>query len=33
MTAAMVHGLFHVAIKTANLEATRRFYAGVLGLL
>ncbi|WP_249222619.1 VOC family protein [Noviherbaspirillum sp. L7-7A] len=33
MTAAMVHGLFHVAIKTADLDATRRFYTGVLGLL
>ena len=30
---ATIHGLFHVAIKTANLEATRRFYIGVLGLV
>ena len=33
MTAAVVHGLFHAAIKTADLNATRRFYTGVLGLL
>ena len=32
MNAAMVHGLFHAAIKTANLAATRRFYVDVLGL-
>jgi catechol 2,3-dioxygenase-like lactoylglutathione lyase family enzyme len=30
---AAIHGLFHVAIKTANLEATRRFYIDVLGLV
>jgi catechol 2,3-dioxygenase-like lactoylglutathione lyase family enzyme len=30
---ASIHGLFHVAIKTANLEATRRFYIEVLGLV
>ena len=30
---ATIHGLFHVAIKTANLEATRRFYIEVLGLV
>lgn len=29
---AFVHGLFHVAIKTADLEATRRFYTEVIGL-
>lgn len=28
----MIHGLFHVAIKTANLALTRRFYLDVLGL-
>lgn len=32
MTGALVHGLFHAAIKTVDLEATRRFYTGVLGL-
>ncbi|GAN77893.1 VOC family protein [Acidisphaera rubrifaciens] len=31
MTAAIT-GLFHVAIKTADLAATRRFYCDVLGL-
>lgn len=30
---ATVFGLFHVAIKTADLEATRAFYIGTLGLL
>jgi catechol 2,3-dioxygenase-like lactoylglutathione lyase family enzyme len=30
---AAIHGLFHVAIKTANLAATRRFYIDVLGLV
>ena len=30
---AAIHGLFHVAIKTANLAATRRFYIEVLGLV
>jgi catechol 2,3-dioxygenase-like lactoylglutathione lyase family enzyme len=30
---AAIHGLFHVAIKTANLDATRRFYIDVLGLV
>ena len=29
---ATITGLFHVAIKTADLEATRRFYVEVLGL-
>jgi catechol 2,3-dioxygenase-like lactoylglutathione lyase family enzyme len=28
----MIVGLFHVAIKTSNLEATRTFYCDVLGL-
>lgn len=27
-----ITGLFHVAIKAASLEATQRFYCGVLGL-
>jgi catechol 2,3-dioxygenase-like lactoylglutathione lyase family enzyme len=30
---AFVHGLFHVAIKTGDLTATRRFYTEVIGLL
>jgi catechol 2,3-dioxygenase-like lactoylglutathione lyase family enzyme len=30
---AAIHGLFHVAIKTADLQATRRFYIDVLGLV
>lgn len=30
--AACVHGLFHVAIKTGDLAATRRFYTEVIGL-
>jgi catechol 2,3-dioxygenase-like lactoylglutathione lyase family enzyme len=29
---AHIHGLFHVAIKTADLNATRRFYIDVIGL-
>lgn len=29
---AMTHGLFHLAIKTADLEATRAFWTGVIGL-
>ena len=29
---ATVHGLFHIAIKTADLDATRRFWTGVMGL-
>lgn len=29
---ALVQGLFHVAVKTANLEATRAFYTHVIGL-
>jgi catechol 2,3-dioxygenase-like lactoylglutathione lyase family enzyme len=29
---ATVHGLFHIAIKTSDLEATRAFYVDVIGL-
>lgn len=29
---ALVHGLFHVAVKTADLDATRAFYTRVIGL-
>jgi catechol 2,3-dioxygenase-like lactoylglutathione lyase family enzyme len=29
---AFTHGLFHLAIKTADLEATRAFWLGVIGL-
>lgn len=29
---AAIHGLFHIAIKTADLHATRRFYLDVIGL-
>ncbi|MFZ3117775.1 MAG: glyoxalase [Variovorax sp.] len=32
MNTAITHGLFHLAIKTANLEATRAFWVGVIGL-
>ena len=32
MNAAITHGLFHLAIKTANLDATRAFWTGVIGL-
>src|SRR6202045_5455068 len=36
MTAALplatVHGLFHIAIKTDNLAATRKFYTDIIGL-
>jgi catechol 2,3-dioxygenase-like lactoylglutathione lyase family enzyme len=28
----IISGLFHVAIKTNDLDATRAFYCGVLGL-
>lgn len=28
----VINGLFHIAIKTSNLEATRAFYCQVLGL-
>lgn len=31
-TAALTHGLFHLAIKTADLGATRAFWMGVIGL-
>lgn len=29
---AAIHGLFHVAIKTSNLDATRAFWCDVVGL-
>lgn len=29
---AVVTGLFHVAVKTSNLDATEKFYCGVIGL-
>src|ERR1700738_2301292 len=29
---AMVHGLFHIAIKTDDLAATRRFWTDIIGL-
>ncbi len=29
---ATVHGLFHIAIKTSDLEATRVFWRDVIGL-
>jgi catechol 2,3-dioxygenase-like lactoylglutathione lyase family enzyme len=29
----MILGLFHVAIRTADLDATRAFYTGVLGMV
>src|SRR2546429_9331740 len=29
---ATVHGLFHIAIKTDNLAATRRFWTDIIGL-
>ena len=32
MNTAITHGLFHLAIKTANLDATRAFWVGVIGL-
>ena len=32
MSAALTHGLFHLAIKTADLGATRAFWTGVIGL-
>jgi catechol 2,3-dioxygenase-like lactoylglutathione lyase family enzyme len=31
-TSALVHGLYHVAIKTSNLEATRAFWCDIVGL-
>lgn len=32
LPSAALHGLFHIAIKTADLEATRLFYRDVIGL-
>jgi catechol 2,3-dioxygenase-like lactoylglutathione lyase family enzyme len=32
MAQALTHGLFHLAIKTANLARTRAFWVGVIGL-
>jgi catechol 2,3-dioxygenase-like lactoylglutathione lyase family enzyme len=32
LPSAGVHGLFHLAIKTPDLEATRAFWCGVIGL-
>lgn len=32
MDNALTHGLFHLAIKTADLAATRAFWIGVIGL-
>ena len=29
---ATVHGLYHIAIKTENLAATRKFYTDIIGL-
>ncbi len=29
---ATIHGLYHIAIKTENLAATRKFYVDILGL-
>ena len=29
---ATVHGLFHIAIKTDNLAATRKFWTEIIGL-
>lgn len=29
---ATIHGLFHIAIKTSDLEATRRFWCDIIGL-
>lgn len=31
-SSALTHGLFHLAIKTADLAATRAFWTGVIGL-
>jgi catechol 2,3-dioxygenase-like lactoylglutathione lyase family enzyme len=33
MSGAIIGGLFHVAIKTGDLDATRRFYCDVIGLM
>ncbi len=32
LPSAVVHGLFHIAIKTSDLEATRNFWCHVIGL-
>jgi catechol 2,3-dioxygenase-like lactoylglutathione lyase family enzyme len=32
LPSAAIHGLFHIAIKTADLEATRTFWCDVIGL-
>jgi catechol 2,3-dioxygenase-like lactoylglutathione lyase family enzyme len=32
LPSAAVHGLFHIAIKTSSLEATRAFWCDVIGL-
>jgi catechol 2,3-dioxygenase-like lactoylglutathione lyase family enzyme len=32
LPSAAVHGLFHIAIKTSNLDATRTFWCDVVGL-
>jgi catechol 2,3-dioxygenase-like lactoylglutathione lyase family enzyme len=32
LPAATVHGLYHIAIKTADLAATRKFWTDVIGL-
>jgi catechol 2,3-dioxygenase-like lactoylglutathione lyase family enzyme len=32
LPSAAIHGLFHIAIKTADLAATRAFWCGVIGL-
>jgi catechol 2,3-dioxygenase-like lactoylglutathione lyase family enzyme len=32
LPSAAVHGLFHIAIKTSDLEATRTFWCAVIGL-
>jgi len=29
---ATVHGLYHIAIKTEDLAATRKFYTDIIGL-
>jgi catechol 2,3-dioxygenase-like lactoylglutathione lyase family enzyme len=29
---ATVHGLYHIAIKTENLAATRKFWTEIIGL-
>jgi catechol 2,3-dioxygenase-like lactoylglutathione lyase family enzyme len=32
LPSAVLHGLFHIAIKTSDLEATRLFWRDVIGL-